>query len=185
MADARILLVEDDDLNQRLVAAVLARSADPLLRSACLIQAGSLAEARTALAGGAVDVVLLDMNLPDGPGLMLAAEMRCTGLGGPALVALTGSAGEHETPPWPPAVSRSWASLTRRPSSAPCSPPPSPTRCEGPAMSAQSRHPAHQGDSQGRPPPGRRKQRPPARGRISAPSSRRSRAPTACWTPAW
>ena len=79
MADARILLVEDDDLNQRLVATVLARSADPLLRSACLLQAGSLAEARTALALGAVDVVLLDMNLPDGHGLSLAAEMRRTG----------------------------------------------------------------------------------------------------------
>lgn len=96
MTDARILLVEDDDLNQRLVATVLARSADPLLRSACLLQAGSLAEARTALAGGPVDVVLLDMNLPDGPGLTLAAEMRRTGQGGPALVALTGSAGEHQ-----------------------------------------------------------------------------------------
>jgi CheY-like chemotaxis protein len=96
MTDARILLVEDDDLNQRLVATVLARSADPVLRSARLIQAGSLAEARTALAGGAVDVVLLDMNLPDGPGLTLATEMRCSGLGRPALVALTGSAAEHE-----------------------------------------------------------------------------------------
>ena len=68
MADARILLVEDDDLNQRLVRTVLARSDDPVLRNACLVQAASLAEARAALATSAVDVVLLDMNLPDGHG---------------------------------------------------------------------------------------------------------------------
>ena len=191
MTDARILLVEDDDLNQRLVAAVLARSADPLLSGACLIQAGSLAEARTALARDAVDVVLLDMNLPDGDGLSLAAEVRRTGPGGPALVALTGSAGKQRKPPWPPAAPRSWVSPTRRPSSVPCSPPPSPTRCEGPVMPAQSRKPAHQADRQGAPAAGRRmrrarRMRPPlARRRISGPSSRRSREPTACWTPAW
>jgi len=34
MAGARILLVEDDDLNQRLVRTVLARSPDPVLRGA-------------------------------------------------------------------------------------------------------------------------------------------------------
>ena len=80
MADARILLVEDDDLNQRLV-----RSGDPVLRSACLVQAASLAEARAALATSAVDVVLLDLNLPDGHGLSLAAEVQRTGSGGPAM----------------------------------------------------------------------------------------------------
>ena len=95
MAGARILLVEDDDLNQRLVAAVLARSADPVLRSACLVQAGSLEEAREALALGAVDVVLLDMNLPDGNGLSLAAEVRRAGARRPAVVALTGAAGQQ------------------------------------------------------------------------------------------
>ena len=85
MADARILLVEDDDLNQRLVRTVLARSGDPVLRSACLVQAASLAEARAALATSAVDVVLLDLNLPDGHGLSLAAEVQRTGSGGPAM----------------------------------------------------------------------------------------------------
>jgi two-component system, OmpR family, KDP operon response regulator KdpE len=92
MAGARILLVEDDDLNQRLVRTVLARSGDPAVRGACLIEAASLAEARAALASGAVDVVLLDMNLPDGNGLSLAAEVRHAGSGGPALVVLTGAA---------------------------------------------------------------------------------------------
>ena len=95
MADARILLVEDDDLNQMLVRTVLARSADPVLRSACLVQAASLAEARTALASSAIDVVLLDMNLPDGNGLSLAAEVQRTGSGGPAVVALTGAGPEQ------------------------------------------------------------------------------------------
>jgi two-component system KDP operon response regulator KdpE len=95
MADARILLVEDDDLNQRLVRTVLARSGDPVLRSAYLIQAASLAEARAALASSAVDVVLLDMNLPDGNGLSLASEERGAGSGGPAVVALTGAAPEQ------------------------------------------------------------------------------------------
>lgn len=95
MTDARILLVEDDDLNQSLVRTVLARSGDPVLRSACLVQASSLAEARAALAGSAVDVVLLDMNLPDGNGLSLAAEVQRAGSGGPALVALTGAGPEQ------------------------------------------------------------------------------------------
>ena len=81
MSDARILLVEDDDLNQQLVRRVLARSGDPVLRSACLVQAASLAEARAALASSTVDVVLLDMNLPDGNGLSLAAEVQRTGSG--------------------------------------------------------------------------------------------------------
>jgi two-component system KDP operon response regulator KdpE len=71
------------------------RSGDPVLRSACLVQAASLAEARAALATSAVDVVLLDMNLPDGHGLSLAAEMQRTGSGGPAIVALTGAGPEQ------------------------------------------------------------------------------------------
>jgi two-component system KDP operon response regulator KdpE len=95
MAGARILLVEDDDLNQGLARAVLARSRDPVLQDACLVQAASLAEARAALASGTVDLVLLDMNLPDGHGLSLAAEMRRTGPGGPAMVALTGAGPEQ------------------------------------------------------------------------------------------
>ena len=96
MARARILLVEDDDLNQRLVRTVLARSPDPVLAGACVVQAGSLAEARAALALGAVDLVLLDMNLPDGNGLSLAAEVRRDDERHPALVALTGAAGNEE-----------------------------------------------------------------------------------------
>jgi CheY-like chemotaxis protein len=88
---ARILLVEDDTLNRALVRVVLAQSADPELRGVCLVEAGDLAQARAALAGAPVDVVLLDLGLPDGSGLELAAELRdAHGGRPPAVVALTG-----------------------------------------------------------------------------------------------
>ncbi|HUK71332.1 MAG TPA: response regulator [Streptosporangiaceae bacterium] len=93
-AGVRILLVEDDGANRALVRAVLARSADPELRGACIVEAGDLAQARTALTGPPVDVVLLDMGLPDGNGLELAAELRNTPDGRPpAVVAVTGGTG--------------------------------------------------------------------------------------------
>ncbi|HLQ57179.1 MAG TPA: response regulator [Streptosporangiaceae bacterium] len=72
---ARILLVEDDEMNRALVRTIVSRCADPDLRAARLVEAGDLAQARAALAGSPFDVVLLDMNLPDGSGLELAAEL--------------------------------------------------------------------------------------------------------------
>ena len=87
----RILLVEDDPLNRALVRAVLARCADPELQGICLVEAGDLAHARVALASAPVDVVLLDLGLPDGSGLELAAELRDDhGRRPPAVVAVTG-----------------------------------------------------------------------------------------------
>ena len=89
----RILHVDDDDLNRALVRTALARSAEPLLRTARLIEAADLARARAVLAGGPVDVVLLDIRLPDGSGLALAAEMKqADAAAPPILVALTGAA---------------------------------------------------------------------------------------------
>ena len=76
MRDVRVLLVEDDELNQALVRAILARSDNPVLRGAQVVTAGNLAQARAALAAGAIDIVLLDMGLPDGSGLDLAAELQ-------------------------------------------------------------------------------------------------------------
>jgi two-component system, OmpR family, KDP operon response regulator KdpE len=97
VTEARILLVEDDELNQRLVRAVLTRSADPRLSSAELLAAATLAEARAALAGGGIDVVLLDMQLPDGDGLSLAAEIRdAPGGDPPRVLALSGAAAGHQ-----------------------------------------------------------------------------------------
>ena len=90
---ARVLLVEDDDLNRALVRTIFARSADPLLRDAQLIEAGDLAAARAVLADRPVDMVLLDMGLPDGSGLALAADLKLLGpRDSPAVVAITGAA---------------------------------------------------------------------------------------------
>jgi len=93
----RILHVDDDELNRALVRTALARSPEPLLHTARLIEAADLAHARAILAAGPVDVVLLDMWLPDGSGLALAAERKDAGAGGPPIfVALTGHAGPQQ-----------------------------------------------------------------------------------------
>ncbi len=96
-AGARILLVEDDAANRALVRAIVSRGAEPELRGACLVEANDLAQARAALAGGPVDVLLLDMGLPDGNGMELAAELRNSRRGRPpAVVAVTGDASAQQ-----------------------------------------------------------------------------------------
>ena len=90
-AGSRILLVEDDKANQVLVPAILAKAADPLLRTTEVIIAGTLAEARAVLADGNVHVVLLDGLLPDGSGLSLAEELRQSAKDQPVVIALSGS----------------------------------------------------------------------------------------------
>jgi CheY-like chemotaxis protein len=72
----RILAVDDDPLNRSLVRAIIERADDPAIGGAVIHEAGTLAEARETLAARPVDVVLLDVHLPDGPGLDLAAELR-------------------------------------------------------------------------------------------------------------
>jgi two-component system KDP operon response regulator KdpE len=92
---SRILLVEDEDLNRTLVKAVLARAQIQAVRDAEVLDAGSLAAARERLNDGNVDLVLLDMNLPDGNGLTLARELAAQGSvvdrQRPAVVAVTAS----------------------------------------------------------------------------------------------
>ncbi len=95
MPGAEILLVEDDDLNQALVPAILARSDQPHLRDAHVTVAGTLAQARTVLAERHIDLVLLDVRLPDGSGLPLAAELRDRQGPAVAVIALTGAPAEH------------------------------------------------------------------------------------------
>jgi CheY-like chemotaxis protein len=90
-----ILLVEDEELNRALVRAILARAAAPL-GTARLVEAGTLAAARTALATEPVDVILLDVNLPDGNGLTLAAELAAAGGHRPAVIALTAGVLPHQ-----------------------------------------------------------------------------------------
>jgi signal transduction histidine kinase/DNA-binding response OmpR family regulator len=91
---ARILLVDDDELNRALVRAALTRCTDPLPAAARLLEAADLAAARAILAEGPVDIVLLDIRLPDGNGLELAAELSRSGNPAPpAVIALTGALG--------------------------------------------------------------------------------------------
>jgi len=86
-----ILLVEDEELNRTLVKAVLSRSADPTVRDADVVDATSLAAARDRLAADHIDLILLDMNLPDGNGLTLARELADSGTPRPTVVAVTAS----------------------------------------------------------------------------------------------
>ena len=92
---SRILLVEDEDLNRTLVKAVLARADVEAVRAAEVLDANNLAAARRKLADEDVDLVLLDMNLPDGNGLTLARELATggppPGRRRPVVVAVTAS----------------------------------------------------------------------------------------------
>lgn len=87
----RILAVDDDPVNRSLIRAIVSRASDPAVRGATLHEATTLAEARHVLDREPVDILLLDVHLPDGLGLDLAAELRRDGPTGPAIVALTAS----------------------------------------------------------------------------------------------
>ena len=90
-----VLLVEDEELNRVLVRAILARATDDVIRGIELLEAGRLEQARDALARTDVDVILLDVNLPDGNGLSLAADLS-TQPDRPRVIALTASVLPHE-----------------------------------------------------------------------------------------
>ena len=70
-----ILVVEDEEVNRALVRAILAHTAEPVLGRTTIIEAECLADARSRLAEREVDVVLLDVRLPDGNGLDLARDL--------------------------------------------------------------------------------------------------------------
>jgi len=72
----QVLLVEDEAANRALVRAIVERTDRSELHGTVLHEAGTIAEARSVLARHAVDVVLLDVRLPDGNGLDLAADLR-------------------------------------------------------------------------------------------------------------
>ena len=69
-----ILLVEDEPANRALVAAILSR-ADGRLGQVEMVEADALRSARELLASRVVDLVLLDVRLPDGSGLDLVDEI--------------------------------------------------------------------------------------------------------------
>ncbi|MFN4089272.1 MAG: PAS-domain containing protein [Alphaproteobacteria bacterium] len=74
-----ILHVEDDADLREVVENALSPLAD-------MLPAGTLAEARAALARERIDLVLLDIGLPDGSGLDLLPELRAASGGGPSVV---------------------------------------------------------------------------------------------------
>ncbi len=67
-----MLSVEDDAASQKLIHATLQ------LQGYEIEDAESIEEARAKLAAGDFNLVLLDLNLPDGNGLDLALEIRDT-----------------------------------------------------------------------------------------------------------
>jgi two-component system, OmpR family, KDP operon response regulator KdpE len=90
-----VLLVEDEELNRVLVRAILARATNDAVRAIDLVEAPSLQSARSALDGHPVDVILLDVNLPDGNGLTLATDLAGRDVR-PRVIALTASVLPHE-----------------------------------------------------------------------------------------
>jgi two-component system KDP operon response regulator KdpE len=88
---SRILILDDDLVNRSLIRAVLTRADDPQIRGATLVEATTLAEARAVLLAQRVDLLLLDVHLPDGLGLTLAEELGRGQPDRPAILALTAS----------------------------------------------------------------------------------------------
>ncbi len=88
----RILVIEDEALNRALLRAVLGRAREPSIRDAEVFEAGSLAAAHVVLAAGPLDLVLLDVRLPDGSGLDLARRLAAMPIGErPKLVLMSAS----------------------------------------------------------------------------------------------
>jgi two-component system KDP operon response regulator KdpE len=75
MTGRTVLVVEDEEPNRALLRAILARATDPRLHGLTLLEAPDLATARAHLAANRVDLVLLDVRLPDGNGLSLIREV--------------------------------------------------------------------------------------------------------------
>lgn len=93
----RILLVEDQELNRSLVRAILARAKNRRLSGADLTEAHDLGAARRAVAEQTFEIVLLDIQLPDGSGLTLLDDLWRQAPGvRPAVIALTGGVLPHQ-----------------------------------------------------------------------------------------
>ena len=77
----RVLIVDDDPAFRRTIGAVLNARGYEIAG-----EASSLAEARLAISQLNPDAVLLDVNLPDGNGISLAADPPPTGDAAPRIV---------------------------------------------------------------------------------------------------
>jgi two-component system OmpR family response regulator len=71
----RVIVVDDDEDIRDLIAGQLAQEQYEVL------SAGSLTELHAAMATRAIDLIVLDLNLPDGDGLSLCRELRAQGSG--------------------------------------------------------------------------------------------------------
>ena len=92
----RMLIVDDHDMSRSLLHAIIDRSRHARLAGAAMTDADSLARARTAIAGGPFDVVLLDVQLPDGSGLDLLPDLATAPYPRPIVIALTGGVLPHQ-----------------------------------------------------------------------------------------
>jgi CheY-like chemotaxis protein len=70
-----ILYVEDEAPNRALFRAAVSRAGDGPIREATILEAPDLAAARRIIGSEPVDLVLLDVRLPDGNGLDLARDI--------------------------------------------------------------------------------------------------------------
>lgn len=86
-----ILYVEDEAPNRALLRAVVERASDPTVRASTLLEAPDLATARLVLSSEPVDLVLLDVRLPDGNGLDLARDIRQGDDPRPAVIVMSAS----------------------------------------------------------------------------------------------
>ena len=92
----RLLIVDDHDMSRSLLHAIIDRSRSTRLLGTRMTDATSLAEARAAVAAGPYDVVLLDVQLPDGSGLDLLHDLADSAFPRPVVIALTGGVLPHQ-----------------------------------------------------------------------------------------
>jgi DNA-binding NarL/FixJ family response regulator len=78
----RVMLVDDHASARQPLAILLGRETDLTI----VAQAGSLAEARAALATTEVDVAVVDLGLPDGDGVDLVGDVRAANPAGMVLI---------------------------------------------------------------------------------------------------
>jgi CheY-like chemotaxis protein len=88
---AVVLHVEDEIPNRALLRAVVGRSTDPTVKGAVILDAPNLAAARRILGQEPVDLVLLDVRLPDGNGLDLARDIASGPAPRPDVIILSAS----------------------------------------------------------------------------------------------
>lgn len=77
--------------NRALLRAVVGRCSDPTVKDALIIDAPDLAAARRILDAEPVDLVLLDVRLPDGNGLDLARDIARSPAPRPDVIILSAS----------------------------------------------------------------------------------------------